>query len=94
MLLCVFDSPLAADCDLFLQDEPQIEVGVFDASAGLLQDLDVLEVGRPFQSQDGVDRQFGEMLFICRQKLRTQSRSGNVEQVLLEGIFVLRVIDG
>mmetsp|Transcript_23269 Transcript_23269/g.53775 ORF Transcript_23269/g.53775 Transcript_23269/m.53775 type:complete len:250 (-) Transcript_23269:126-875(-) len=63
-----------ADADFLLEDEALLEEGVLQRGARLLQDLDVVQVRLPPQSQDGVDGELREVVLLVFQKLRAQCR--------------------
>lgn len=56
------------------RSSPFLEVGLFERSSGLLDNLDVVEVSRPLEAKDSVDSEVGEAVFLVRQQLRAQRR--------------------
>lgn len=61
-----------------------VQVGVGEAAAQLLDDVDGLQVPGALQPHDGVDGQLGEVIFVVSQQFGGQRRPGDVQQVLLE----------
>lgn len=59
----------AVDADLLVEDEALVEVRVGELAALLLDDLNVVEVGRALQAEDGVDGEFGKVVFVGREDL-------------------------
>ena len=59
----------AVDRDLLVEDEPFVEVRVAQLAACLLDDLDVVEVGRAFQAEDGADGELGKVVLVRREDL-------------------------
>lgn len=84
----------AIDADLLVEDEPLVKVRVGELAALLLDDLDVVEVGRALQAEDGVDGEFGKVVLVGREDLGREGCPRNREQVLPELILVLAVDSG
>ena len=61
-----------------------VQVGVRQAAAQLLDDVDGVQVAGALQPDDGVHRQLGKVLFVVGQQFGGQRRPGDVQQVLLE----------
>lgn len=70
-------TPAAADLTF-------VQVGVGQAAAELLDDVDGVQVPGALQPHDGVHRQLGEVVLVVRQQLGGQRRAGDVQEVLLE----------
>mmetsp|Transcript_56005 Transcript_56005/g.93095 ORF Transcript_56005/g.93095 Transcript_56005/m.93095 type:complete len:336 (-) Transcript_56005:260-1267(-) len=90
----VFDALGLADTDLLLEDEALFEVRVEEGASGLLDDVDGVEVSASLETEHGVDAQLGKVVLVGVQHLGAQRRSGNVDQVLPESLFVVTVIEG
>lgn len=61
-----------------------IQVGVRQAAAQLLDDVDGVQVPGALQPDDGSHRQPGEVIFVMSQQFGGQGRPGDVQEVLLE----------
>lgn len=61
-----------------------IQVGVRQAAAQLLDDVDGVQVPGALQPDDGVHRQLGEVLLVMSQQFGGQRGPGDVQEVLLE----------
>ena len=83
-----------ADADRLLQDEAIGQEGVSNGSAGFLYDMDVVQVRAPLEPQHGVHGQLGEVLLVLREQFRGERRLRDVQEVLVELLFVLRVVGG
>ncbi|KAI6750784.1 hypothetical protein HG530_014234 [Fusarium avenaceum] len=81
------------DTNLLVENETLIEVRVTKLASSLLDDLDMVEVGR-FETENGIDGKFGELSTVLGKNLGAECCSGNGEQILSEGLGVLAVVDG
>mmetsp|Transcript_9730 Transcript_9730/g.13306 ORF Transcript_9730/g.13306 Transcript_9730/m.13306 type:complete len:334 (+) Transcript_9730:749-1750(+) len=90
----VLDTALAAHGDGLLEDHAVGDERVSEGATGLLDDLDVVEVTAALQSQHGLNGKLSERLAIVEQQLRGEGGHGDVAQVLLEGLGVVRVVHG
>lgn len=61
-----------------------VQVGVSEAAAQLLDNMDGLKVPGSLQPHDSVDSQPSEVIFVMSQQFGRQSGAGDVQQVLLE----------
>lgn len=61
-----------------------VQVGVGEAAAELLDDVDGVQVSGALQPHDGVHSQLGEVIFVVSQQFGGQRRPGDVQQILLE----------
>jgi len=62
-------------------------------TAGLLQDLDVIEVVRTLQAHDGVDCEIREVILVVRYELGAKRRPSDAQEVLSEFGLVRAVVD-
>ena len=92
--LGVLDAVGLADADALVEEEPLLEVGVAKLPPGLLEDLDVLEVGSTAEAEDGVDGQVGEVVLLVSEELGAERRPGDLEQDVAELGLVVRHVDG
>lgn len=73
-----------ANADLLLQNEALVEERVLHGAAGLLDNVNRLEIATALQAQDGVDCDARKVLLVLRQNLGAQGGPCNVEEILLE----------
>lgn len=66
-----------------------VQVGVSEAAAQLLDNVDGLQVPGSLQPHDGVDSQPSEVILVMSQQLGRQSGAGDVQQILLETCHVV-----
>lgn len=92
--LCVLQSLGLVDTDFLVEDEALIEVTVHELSAGLLDDLDVVEVGGALEPEDSIDRKLRKVLLVLREDLGTQRCPRNVDEIFPELHGVVAVVNG
>ncbi|KAI3491659.1 hypothetical protein L1887_43971 [Cichorium endivia] len=80
--------------DLLVEDEALVEVRVGELAAGLLDDLDVLEVGGSLEAEDGVDGEVGKVVLVCTEHLAGERGACDVHEVLAECGWVGTVVLG
>lgn len=61
-----------------------VQVGVDEAAAQLLDDVDGLQVARALEPHHGVHGELGEVRLVVREQLGGQRGAGDVQQVVLE----------
>ncbi len=61
-----------------------VQVGVGEAAAQLLDDMDGLQVARSSESEHSLHRQLGEVILVVRQQLGGERGARDVHQILLE----------
>ena len=74
----------AVDANLLVEDKALVEVRVGEFASLLLDDLDVVEVGRALEAQDGADGEFGKVVLVGGEDLGREGRARDREQVLAE----------
>ena len=52
------------DANLFIENKSFVQIRIGQFSTLLLDDLNMLQIGRSFQSKDGGDGEFCEVVFI------------------------------
>mmetsp|Transcript_20674 Transcript_20674/g.48868 ORF Transcript_20674/g.48868 Transcript_20674/m.48868 type:complete len:547 (+) Transcript_20674:69-1709(+) len=92
--LGVLDAAGLADADALVEEESLLEVRVAELPPGLLEDLDVLEVGAAPEAEDGVDGQGGEVVLLVGEELGAEGRPGDLEEDVAELGVVGRHVEG
>lgn len=64
--------------DVLLQNEPVTEERVSNGSSGLLDDVDVIQIGVTVKTQHGIHGQLGEVLLVLSKELGAQRSSSNI----------------
>ena len=90
----VLQRSFAANRYLLLQDQSIAQERFLYRPPQLLYHLDVGQIRRPLQPQHCLHRQLREVLLILRQQFGTQSRFGNVDEVLLKFELVGGIVPG
>mmetsp|Transcript_31670 Transcript_31670/g.71199 ORF Transcript_31670/g.71199 Transcript_31670/m.71199 type:complete len:335 (+) Transcript_31670:910-1914(+) len=88
----VLDALGLPDADPLVEDEAVGQVRVAQRSAGLFDDLDVVEVSRASESQHSVHGQVGEVGLLVVDQLAREGRRGDGHQVRPELGVVRRVV--
>ncbi len=98
---CVGDEDLGilealrlVDAELLVEDEALVEIGVGKLAAGLLDDLDVGEIGGASHTQDGVAGEVCEIVPVLREDFGGEGGAGDGEEVFAEARRVFAVVDG
>ena len=90
----VLEGTFAANRDGFLQDEAIAQERLFDGASQLLYNLDVVQIGRPSQSEDGINSQLGKVLLVLGEQLGAEGGFGDVNKIFLEFCEVSRIVPG
>lgn len=77
--LAVLHDTGTSDRNGLFEDETVREERVSDGTAGLLDDVDVVEVGASIQSQNSINGELGKVLFILCQEFGTEGGSSNIQ---------------
>lgn len=106
--LGILDLVRAVDTDLLVEDETLVEVRVRELSTLLLDDLDVLQIGRALrtsvklererrsdlQAKHGRDGELCKVVLVGGKDLGGEGGAGDGEEVATERLGVLSVVDG
>ena len=93
-LLCVLQSLLASHSDLAINDKAFWEERFLQGAAWLLHNFNVVQMVRSFKSQNSIDSQLWEVLFVNSEEFGAEGGSSNVQEILSELFIVIRVVEG
>ena len=83
-----------AGVELLVQDEPRVEVRVLQGPAGLLDQLDHLQISAALQAHHRVARQVREVVLVVGEDLGRERGSSDVQQILAKRLLVRGVVLG
>lgn len=83
---------LTSGGNLLLQNETISEIRISKSASSLLDDLDVVQVARAFQTKDRLNGELSKLIPLRFQQLGAESGQGNVLEILAELDLVIDIV--